>query len=972
MSPPYQKKTATYCDPIKSTKPWPPWSRCRLHPYCPYANDGVDSRLRPIMEVEPGDIAVNVVELGRSIDAANHGHVGGGGDDPSRRTSESPVRRTATVRRAGSMPLTVAGKRPSQFQKLQPQSVSAIGATGGGGKQSSRRRGGQEKLYKGRANRRAQEEQQEQGQQHQQQRDDRYVGAAPWAQMRRKSRDASDAVRRRLSNAAQSFKELDLEQLAAAHLRRKLEAEDKVKSARSRGRSSRRGSQRPRLQHGGGKASDATTRRSSADNVAIKRSKDLSKENRRSSDMGLRARDNASPSGDKPPGRRSPKSMLGSEDRRKLERADSLDGSMRKLQIEKEQSSPSKQRPGMLRRGSSYDTSMRDLERRGASDGRRPEATTGKSEPISRRPNTRLKRGNSFDSSMIKKGENLPRARMMRRRSSSFDLSRKDELDSPDPVIRDRTHRRASFDASLMMASGKKDLFAQLRKEKEEDDKDRALDDDVLDGIMDMFGTPAHKKSSGGDRSLDRKGANANRRSSAKSEARNSRRGDRRKSDHAKQMEARLKRTAKKRESLSNKRRSCDETEDPTPDSAESAQSSLNSDGSSDDEHNEWGERKKKKYRMSISPFMACAMCMCYLISIIAFCGLGFWLHLQFFAYDPSNDQTETANDGGGNGYRGSLGAGADDRNKMTPGDVAAPSSSPSLRSNDPTTFTYPPTTIPTHAPSPTPSSMTTTAFPTSNPSSSPTLSRQPSYAPSDSPSVRPTSLPQCPNELLKSVALEDGLLLSYEVVVWGDAMEQGGLLCASLSYMGGPAGWIGLAFSEATRNPTFGRKEAVIGLPGIQASVAVDGHGLGQANMAREGGPRFVNPGKYVIPAGGMGDNGFSGPGLKLLSDKQTLMNGSVAVMDRLASMGITSNQKVIHTTMSFAKYLREPGEIEIDPFGSTLLLYAVAPISDDGTYDDNPEWKYEYYNFLSGTADARSGPVRQRTRQHNGFNRI
>ena len=46
--------------------------------------------------------------------------------------------------------------------------------------------------------------------------------------------------------------------------------------------------------------------------------------------------------------------------------------------------------------------------------------------------------------------------------------------------------------------------------------------------------------------------------------------------------------------------------------------------------------------------------------------------------------------------------------------------------------------------------------------------------------------------------------------------------------------------------------------------------------------GPNFFNPAKYLIPAGGIGKNGFSGPSLTLLAsaDKQTLVNGSVSVV--------------------------------------------------------------------------------------------
>ena len=76
----------------------------------------------------------------------------------------------------------------------------------------------------------------------------------------------------------------------------------------------------------------------------------------------------------------------------------------------------------------------------------------------------------------------------------------------------------------------------------------------------------------------------------------------------------------------------------------------------------------------------------------------------------------------------------------------------------------------------------------------------------------------------------------------------------------------------------------------------------------------------------------------------------------------------------MSFAKYLREPDEIEIDPFESTLLLYAVSTLDDDGGdyYEGNPEWKYTYLTFLDVDADALTlGLDRKRKREHHDINR-
>ena len=261
-------------------------------------------------------------------------------------------------------------------------------------------------------------------------------------------------------------------------------------------------------------------------------------------------------------------------------------------------------------------------------------------------------------------------------------------------------------------------------------------------------------------------------------------------------------------------------------------------------------------------------------------------------------------------------------------------------------------------------------------------------------PSFSPTSIPGCPQELFKSVSLgDDGLLtLKYEVVVYPQTLGEefgGGLLCVSLEYKG-DAAWIGLALSKAPRNPQYGRKEAVIGVPGMLSSTAVSMDGsasLGQQNLALESRkqPAFANPGKYAIPAGGvegMGKKvGYYGPSLKFLSEnanKQTLINGSVAIVDPYAAGGIVSDQSKRHTTLSFAKYLREPGEISVDPYGSTLVLYAVAAMpsgdANDGEYNGNPEWKSAYLTFLDSSSSlamkksAGEEPDRKRKRRHSG----
>ena len=242
---------------------------------------------------------------------------------------------------------------------------------------------------------------------------------------------------------------------------------------------------------------------------------------------------------------------------------------------------------------------------------------------------------------------------------------------------------------------------------------------------------------------------------------------------------------------------------------------------------------------------------------------------------------------------------------------------------------------------------------------------------PSFSPSSQPTGIPGCPNELLKSVALGDDnlLTLNYEIVEYQGEFGElngGGLLCAMLDYTG-TAGWMGVAFSEAFRNPKFGRKEAIIGIPGMPLSVAVgkdDGVGLGQQlGGSVPGSPPFRNPAKYLIEAGGIGDDGYSGPSLSHLysPEKQTLMNGSTTL--------VTNPDGQIHTQMYFTKILREPDEIEIDPYAYTLFLYNVASWDGSGEYDGNPEWKDTTVNFLgaSGTKSSHSVVRRKRQRHHS-----
>lgn len=212
---------------------------------------------------------------------------------------------------------------------------------------------------------------------------------------------------------------------------------------------------------------------------------------------------------------------------------------------------------------------------------------------------------------------------------------------------------------------------------------------------------------------------------------------------------------------------------------------------------------------------------------------------------------------------------------------------------------------------------------------------------------------------------------MRYEVVVFqGDAQaDLGGLLCASLEYVGGAAGWLGLAFSEASRLPEFGRREAIIGIPDILTSTAMSTDSdanIGQQTTVLDDGPEFVNPGKYVIPAGG--DNGYYGPSLQWLrdTDEQTLMDASVSKVNGYMDPD-DAVLEFMMTKMSFAKYLREPGEIDIDPYTPTLLLFAVATVSSNGKYDGNPKWQSTKLQLLESSSDTvRVGFLRKRKRPH------
>ena len=406
--------------------------------------------------------------------------------------------------------------------------------------------------------------------------------------------------------------------------------------------------------------------------------------------------------------------------------------------------------------------------------------------------------------------------------------------------------------------------------------------------------------------------------------------------------------------------------------------------------------RRKKKRGRFCSRFVMTVLCFLYLFSLVGVFALGFWTHMEFFAYKDTNTTANANMDVSGvayenNGTDGSVYSGERPMlrpNQTEPTDgvnfdpqsipidgelgtkvsqiTAAPSISPSSR----------PTLIFSDTPSSPP---TSSSYPSSPPSMSPSkvASESPSSVPtatiSETPSISPTSLEECPETLSKSMPFisdtSSSLTLYYETIIYRDHFSKG-LLCAAFEYSGAtPPGWLGVAFSTAGRNPQFGRREAIIGIPGVATSEAVSAGNVtsqeinpsGNQNNFVEGAPYFVNPAKYEIPAGGL--DGYYGPSLTFLMDAshQTLVNASVTTT-------FTESNETI-TRLSFAKYLHEPGEIAIEPFnGPTLILYAVAPIDNEGLYiNSNPQWKY--INMILGGSSSPPRSSLLRKRQHKNF---
>jgi len=411
-------------------------------------------------------------------------------------------------------------------------------------------------------------------------------------------------------------------------------------------------------------------------------------------------------------------------------------------------------------------------------------------------------------------------------------------------------------------------------------------------------------------------------------------------------------------------------------------------DGYKEDDYN------RRPLCCGLSRLACCTLFLCYILSIVLFTGLGFFINMQFFTETNSfSSWWPFGDDNNGTSW---WPFGEDINGTMSTMNVDnMPSGIPSngnyvdsednlIKKQADASATPSSTNFPSYSPSYFPSSVPSTSFPSSYPSVSPTvppsespsisptaspsISTQPTVSPSFSPSSQPTGIPGCPNELLKSVALgdDDLLTLNYEIVEYQGEFGElngGGLLCAMLDYTG-TAGWMGVAFSEAFRNPKFGRKEAIIGIPGMPLSVAVgkdDGVGLGQQlGGSVPGSPPFRNPAKYLIEAGGIGDDGYSGPSLSHLysPEKQTLMNGSTTL--------VTNPDGQIHTQMYFTKILREPDEIEIDPYAYTLFLYNVASWDGSGEFDGNPEWKDTNVKFLGASGTKSSSVVRRKRQRH------
>jgi hypothetical protein len=151
--------------------------------------------------------------------------------------------------------------------------------------------------------------------------------------------------------------------------------------------------------------------------------------------------------------------------------------------------------------------------------------------------------------------------------------------------------------------------------------------------------------------------------------------------------------------------------------------------------------------------------------------------------------------------------------------------------------------------------------------------------------STRPTRGGVCPDELVQSTTLHEGILtFAYAIVASPSSSSDGDILCARLERSDDVEGYIGFGIST---NGTMDGGMGIIGLPG-------DGTVM-----------------KYVLS----GDRS-----VELMSDeRQTLMGTSITQEDGV-------------TVMEFTKYLREDGEenAAILANGENTFLYALGAINE------------------------------------------
>jgi hypothetical protein len=154
-----------------------------------------------------------------------------------------------------------------------------------------------------------------------------------------------------------------------------------------------------------------------------------------------------------------------------------------------------------------------------------------------------------------------------------------------------------------------------------------------------------------------------------------------------------------------------------------------------------------------------------------------------------------------------------------------------------------------------------------------------------------------CPDVLDKKTTLQDGLGLSYEIIVDNDRQ----LLCSELEYEG--EGWLGLGVSE--RGDMSG-STAVIGLPGTTDDTTKPGTTDDTTNP---------NPGLYSL-------DGKENSSVQLLSDDlQTILLGASIIQEN----GLT--------VLRFATYVNDSNEdFAIKVPGVTTFIYAAADSNEFG----------------------------------------